>query len=240
MRSVRIDALCDSALREVSVINHQISNAEKINTAKTELLGQLGELRERSNRLNAFEHRMNMIYKGTLAKVGEHRTKCIETLESCIEGILAVALPDENFKAKLTFKTYRNNYVSNLYLGKVQADGKIKWQKPKSQNGDFVKQLTSFSVLCALNMMLGSRYLLNDEPFSSSDSENVAKLAPIFQLMQNDGLQIIIIEHKEPLYKSMEHHEINLKKTRVAVEDEFAGFVHIAGMQRVERTFEDD
>ncbi len=226
----------DLARERIAVLNSSITNAKRNNATRQTALDKRAVYQQRLRDLSSYEDSINRYYKGAMIRVEQFRDECNRNLETRIESILALILPDEQFHIKLTFKPYRGSYVSEIYTGKEKPNGDIVWGKPRSQNGDFIKQLISFSMVCSLNLLLGSDFLLMDEPFNSADVTNVGKIQPVFDMMLEDGLQILMIEHKEELYRSVDRNQIDLLKHRHPT-DEHKGYAEVIKQGRCEAEY---
>lgn len=220
-----------SLQKQLAVIENNLATAEENNKQKNTYQAEYAEYQAKADRLRYYDQRVSFIYKGAMERVDKFRVQCLDDLERRVESILAVVYPDEDFKVSITFKMFRGAYQSEVLIGKQQADGTIKWGKPKSRNGEFMKQLVSFSMVASMNLLLGSKFLMMDEPFSSSDPNNVSLLKPVFEMMLENGLQILLIEHKENLFKTIDHNEILLQKHRHP-SDEHKGYVEVVSIER--------
>lgn len=217
------------AVARSTQINRALADAQKNNELKAKYLEQRDQALAKVQKLRGYEDKLDLFIKGSMLKVEQYRDECIKNLESRIENILEILMPEEQFKVQITFKLYRGKYYSDILIGK-ESNGTIQWGPPRTQNGDFLKQLISCSAVWALNLLLGSSYILMDEPFSSADPVNVSKLQPIFDMMLESGMQIVIIEHKVELYEGVRHNEINLLKHRHPTDD-YKGFVEVLGCE---------
>lgn len=219
----------------IGITAHRIEAAEKTNEQRDEYLRQRDIFKEKLIKVQQYLDSINTLFKGTQVAMERYRMTTIENLESRMEVILAAVLPEEDFKVRITYEPVRNKMETRILLGKTQQDGEIIWADPRVQNGDFIKQLVSFSAVASINLLLHSRFLFIDEPFSSSDVTNVKKLKPIIELLQEQGLQLLFIEHKPELYNSMQHNLIKLYKHRSPVDKDGkeGGFVQVVSVERI-------
>lgn len=210
----------------------KIDTAEENNQKREELLRKYHSLRSKYDKLCTYYTKLFTMRKMVMTIMDARRDNVIENLERRVESILAVVLPEEQFHIRITYTPNRGNYYSEVFVGK-EASGGIVWARPKGTNGEFMKQLISFSMLASINILLQSNFLFMDEPFSSSDVTNVGKLKPVFDLMLEQGLQLMFIEHKKELYERMPHKLIRLLKHRSATA-EHEGNVEVLSIERVE------
>lgn len=214
-----------------TALRDRLRTIERNNQMLQEYQQNVEKYASRIRTLRFYEEHINMILKGSMIRVEQHRDECLRSLEARIEHILELLMPEEQFKVKITFKSVRGKYRSDILIGK-EHNGTIIWGPPRTQNGDFLKQLISCSAVWSLNLMLDANYILMDEPFSSSDPVNVSHLQPVFDMMLNSGMEIAMIEHKSELYQNAPHHEICLFKHRHPTDD-YKGFVEVQSCQMV-------
>ena len=213
------------ARAEIQQLNTVLSNAEMTNQQKAEYREKINEYNLKLQTLQNYRLHMEQLVKGAMIKVEQYRNECISALESRVENILALIMPEEQFRVQITFRSVRGKYRSEVLIGK-EVNGTIEWSPPRTQNGDFIKQLVSCSIVWSINLLLGASFIFMDEPFSSSDQINVGNLSPVFEMMIDSGMEIVMIEHKPELYQHMTHNEISLLKHRHP-SDDFKGFVEV-------------
>lgn len=222
-----------NALRNKSgALQSDIIKAEANNAHRAELTlaydGYIAKAEALSQTLTGLKN----LKKITMSEMDAHRDAILHSLEQRVESILRLILPEEDFKIKITYQAVRGKYQSEVLIGKEDADGKIIWSRPKGTNGGFMKQLISFSILASIDILLHSKFLFMDEPFSSSDIVNVSKMKPIFDLMLDQGLQLLFIEHKKELYEAVDHNLIHLFKHR-SPSDTHAGYVEVERVEKI-------
>lgn len=217
--------------KQTAVLSHRIKTAEQRNSQKKQYQEEYVVLQAKADKLRGYDQRIVTLHKGAMARVEKFRQECLANLEERVKSILDVVYPEEDYQVSITFRLFRGTYQSEVLVGKQQPDGRVKWGNPKARNGGFIKQLISFSMIASMNLLLGSKFLMMDEPFSSSDPNNVALLKPVFDMMLGNGLQIMLIEHKENLFKQIDHNEILLYKHRHPT-DAHKGFVEVVSTER--------
>lgn len=210
----------------VGRLAEQVSAAEKRNAEK-EALG-----REIKNQLAVMEkaQRFYKMYDFGQKYISEiaakYKSARNQALEGNVENALDLAFPDENFKIKIQYETRGKQELASLKIGKVQADGEIKWGSPHCRSGDFAKQLISLCMVAEITIMLGSEMLLADEPLSNGDAISLAEIKDLFVGLSEQGLQTLFIEHEEEMYKGVDRREIILEKDRAK------GIVKVISNQR--------
>lgn len=213
-------------------LQSQINIAEANNKLKQETLQEYFKYNEKLEKLGDYATNITITKKMVMVILDNRRDEIIANLERRAESILAVVLPEENFKIRITYKPFHGSFASEVFIGKVDTSGEVIWTRPKGTNGEFVKQLISFAILASMNILLHSNFLFMDEPFSSADPVNVGKLEPVFDLMLEEGLQLLFIEHKKELYEKFDHNLIQLYKHREAT-TENDGFVEVQNVERI-------
>lgn len=220
-------------------LDERIASATEINEKKAQLYEKYSEANTKRAIL-AERYKASKLLNSMIMQILDHRRNSI-LKEVCerTEAILAVIIPEENFKIKITYEPCGKDYASEVFVGKALNTGEIHWSRPNGTNGEFVKQLISFSILASINTLLGSNFLFMDEPFSSSDTVNVEKMKPIIELMLAQGLQLMFIEHKHQLYESLPHNLIRLIKHRSG-NVENGGYVEVLSNSIINPLVEED
>lgn len=208
-----------------SILQADIARAEVSNLHRAQLVQSHDNYVAKAAALNKILVGLRNLKTITMNEMDAHREEILHSLEQRVESILRIILPEEDFKIKITYQAVRGKYQSEVFIGKTDKNGGIVWTRPRATNGGFMKQLISFSIIASIDLLLKSKFLFMDEPFSSSDSVNVSKMQPIFDLMLDQGLQLLFIEHKKELYESIDHNLIHLYKHRTP--DKNTGYVEV-------------
>ena len=212
-------------------LQQQLITAEETNRKRQEYLDTYFEYNRKYSILDSRFKNLKTTNAIVMRILEKRRDNIIKSIEERTEAILAIILPEENYHVQITYTTRGKNYISEVFIGKDSGNGNIVWSRPKGTNGEFMKQLISFSILASINSLLGSEFLLMDEPFSSSDNINVSKMQPIIELMLTQGLQLLFIEHKHELYENIPHNIIQLIKHRSPSDIE-EGYVEVLRNER--------
>lgn len=222
----------DTLRQKSSVLQADIARAEANNQRRASLQAAYDTYSCKANALNQVLVGLQQLKKITMSEMDAHRDGILHSLEQRVESILRIILPEENFRIKITYQVVRGKYQSEVLIGKENASGEIVWSRPRGTNGGFMKQLISFSILASIDILLHSKFLFMDEPFSSSDTINVSKMKPVFDLMLDQGLQLLFIEHKKELYEAIDHNLIHLYKHRSS-SDVHAGYVEVERVEKI-------
>lgn len=207
-------------------LSAQIEAAEARNKEKDQLgvlLRNQGQLYDQLKKLfDAYSYGIKMIGVVTT----QYKNARTAALEENVENTMELAFPDEHFKIKIDYDTRGKQEIATLSIGKMQANGEIKWGSPHCRSGDFAKQLISLCIVSEITMMLGSEMLMADEPLSNGDKISLAEINAFFQRLSEQGLQTVFIEHEEEMYQGLERREIILEK------DRSSGIVQVVSNQR--------
>lgn len=234
----RLSGYVDLLVAKQGSLQQQLQTARDNNRKRQELMDKFYEQNKKYTLLNERHNNLKTTNAIVMRSLEKRRDTILRNVEERTEAILAVILPEENFHIHISYTTKGKNYVSEVFIGKETGAGEIVWSRPKGTNGEFMKQLISFSILASINSLLGSKFVLMDEPFSSSDTTNVGKMQPIIEMMLNQGLQLLFIEHKKELYENIPHNIIQLEKHRTPSDAE-EGYVRVLRNERVACTDED-
>lgn len=211
--------------QRLSILQADMARAEVSNQHRAQLVKSYDDYIVKTEALHKILVGLRNLKTITMNEMDMHREEILHSLEQRVESILRIILPEEDFKIKITYQAVRGRYQSEVFIGKADKNGGIVWTRPRATNGGFMKQLISFSIIASIDLLLKSKFLFMDEPFSSSDSVNVSKMKPIFDLMLDQGLQLLFIEHKKELYESIDHNLIHLYKHRTP--DKNTGYVEV-------------
>ncbi len=194
-----LTASLDRGRKDNEVINELDSTEFKIGELKKYLDKRYAECKYMQKAIQKF--------------ASEYREQRIAFLEREIELNLSLLLPEENFKVKIDFSNRNGEPQASLYIGKDHGSS-TQYYLARGQNGNFVKQVISFSVIYSINSLRGSSFLAMDEALASGDQESLLDLTDLFNRLLENGLQCIIIEHKEEQYRNLPKTMFNLKKDR--------------------------
>lgn len=167
---------------------------------------------------------LDIYHKLCVRESNNYKTKRLEYLCTFIDDKLSIIFPDENFKSKIV--TEDRGSIQRTYL-ELYLEGSDEAEIPETSQGKFCQQLLSFSSSVALVKTLGINRMFLDEAFSASASKNLTKIGSILKPMIDDGMQIILIEQEQEVYKDLPRREIYVEKdsleeeTKVIYEKDF-------------------
>lgn len=158
--------------------------------------------------LDAYVQSMEILYKCCNSENNKYKRKRLDYVEKFLDEKLDIVFPDDNFSAKIVID---NKYGNNVaYLTLLTADGKER--TPLVSEGKFCQQLLSSNSAIALIKCLGVNRLFLDEAYANSSAKNIAKVGNMLKDLVGSGIQIILIEHKEEIYKDIPRREIYVEK----------------------------
>lgn len=207
--AIPIDARVTSYQRHVAVIEEQIKEGNRQNTKLQVYENERTKRKDTLTALIAYRMDIDKVMKITQDAALKYRNDRIKFLEKEIEKNLEFLLPEEKFKVKIDFRTISDRHYADLLIG----DG-ITWSSPKSKNGRFIRQVISFTAMYSVNKLRGSKTLFYDEALSSADATSLTELKELMWALMDEGFQIIMVEHKEQIYNSLDRKEIHLHKDR--------------------------
>ncbi|WP_304427901.1 hypothetical protein [uncultured Clostridium sp.] len=167
---------------------------------------------------------LDLYYKLCIRESNNYKNKRLDYLCSFIDDKLYLIFPDEDFKSKIVTENVGSIRKTYLELHK-QDSGEI--EIPETCQGKLCQQLLSFSASTALVKSLGMNRLFLDEAFSASAPKNLTKIGSILKTMVDDGMQIILIEQEQEIYKDLPRREIYVEKdsledkTKIIYEKDF-------------------
>ena len=195
---------------ENSKLEERILTADKNNKEKKKIEDKLRERYIVRKRLQDTKKTVNTMRTASMAIAKKYREDRINILTKEIERNLALLLPDENFKVRIDFRSVKERYYADLYVSKGGGD----WFLPKAQNGKFIQQIISFSAMYSINKMRGCKVIFSDESLSSADKNSLVEIRPLLEELLDEGFQLVIIEHKEEMYKGIKRKENLIIKDR--------------------------
>lgn len=165
--------------------------------------------------LDSYCRKLKVLYAVINKKATDFTQGRKALIEQTVEENLAYIFPEERFKVKLNLDVSKTGREScQLLLGK-QVGNDIVYSPTSAQNGRFVRQLISVVIVSTINYLRGSDMLYMDEALASSDKHNLTKLKPLLDRLVENGIQILMIEHKSELYDAVDRRHFILEKNRV-------------------------
>lgn len=208
LRNLRV-----SVDQRITHITSEINSAEEDNTRKKRLEEDIVTESKLLEDVTSYHRAFKALLTRAMTEADTYRKSRKSELESRVESALNLVFPEEHFKVHFEVDVSNRKYVAELLLGK-EVDGIMYWGTPRGQNGGMAKQLIAFTAVGEINLMIGSDLYIADEPFSSSDDFNILAVKAILKYFNENGLQVLIIEHKPSLYEGIEHNKIKLTKDR--------------------------
>lgn len=139
--------------------------------------------------------------------LNSYKSERLKCLEEQVKENLNKLFPDDNFNVKFETSTYRGKEVIDFYTGHGN-----KLFPTRMQNGRFFRQVCSFSISTMIQILGGCEILIMDEAINSGDMESTHVVSDLLHNLIDNGYQIILIEHKDTLYKDLPRVQYNLTR----------------------------
>ena len=78
------------------------------------------------------------------------------------------------------------------------------------QGGRFSQQLSGLAMTSVINEVKGAEFFLLDEALASADVTSIEEAYPLLDNLVKQGIQVILIEHKEGLYSKLSRREFKV------------------------------
>lgn len=206
-----VRALADKVVYDKAVLASAIESNKRLDETEDKLF----RTKEYLTELLEYEKKLKTLYSICNKKAAEFTEGRRGLIEQTVEENLRFIFPEENFKVKLDLDLSKaGRKTCKLLLGKTTKDG-IVYSPTTAQNGRFVRQLISVVVVYTLNYLRGTDMMYLDEALASSDKSNLTKLKPLLDRMVENGMQVVLIEHKPELYNTVTRRQFTLNKDRM-------------------------
>ena len=206
-------AILDLLKHSIDSDTTRLANAQANNKLSEELYSEYKSYDNRVAEIRDKQKEVINVIDICNRKKNEYRDSRLREIEKRAENILDLIFPEENFGISIQTERKRAQNYTTLKIGPKDVPVE-KWERPAAQNGGFVEQIISTSVLAAITQMYGSELLVLDEQFCSGDPQNCSLLKPFFDTLKG-STQVLIIEHKPELYSNLDRREIRIVKDRV-------------------------
>lgn len=167
---------------------------------------------------------LDLFHRLCVQEANRYKNKRIGYMCKFIDDKLDIVFPDEQFTSEIVTDFKSNANKTYLQLRHMNTD---EIEIPGVNQGKLCQQLLSFSSATALIKCLGIKSMFLDEAFSASAPQNLTKIGSILKSMVGDGMQIILIEQEDDVYKDIPRREIYVykdsleKETKVKYEKDY-------------------
>jgi hypothetical protein len=141
--------------------------------------------------------------------LNSYKAERLKCLEEQVKENLNKIFPGDNFNVKFETSTYRGKEIIDFYTG--HGDRLF---PTRMQNGRFFRQICSFSISTMIQILAGCEILIMDEAINSGDMESTHVVSDLLHNLIDNGYQIILIEHKDTLYKDLPRVQYNLVRDK--------------------------
>jgi hypothetical protein len=206
-------AISDLLRYSIDTDSTKLANAKANNQLAENIYSEYQEFLNKERELKTKINDINIVIDICNRKRNEFRDIRLREIETRAENMLELIFPEENFGISIETERKRGVNYSTLKIGPKNLPKSL-WERPAAQNGGFVEQIISTSVLAAITQMYGSDLLILDEQFCSGDPQNCSMLKPFFDTLKGNTT-VLIIEHKPELYSNLDRREIRIAKDRI-------------------------
>lgn len=208
-----------------------LENAKTNNAKRNKAEERYADIKELKSDVSDYRRKLLTLYAVCNDRASKYTDERKNLIESVVESNLEYLFPEERFKVKIDLDVSKKGREScQLLLGsRVPGTSELVYSPTSAQNGRFVRQLISMVVVYSLNYYRGLDTIFFDETLSSSDKVNLTKLKPLLDRMCEDGIQVILIEHKAELYNNVTRRQFNMRKDRNTGETSIVSIKDIGG-----------
>ena len=208
-----------------------LDNAKENNQKRKIVVERFEESKELRNDIDEYRRKILLLFSICNERAAKYTDERKSLIEKVVESNLTYLFPEERFKVKIDLDvSKKGREACQLLLGsRVPGTSELIYSPTSAQNGRFVRQLISMVVVYSLNKLRGLDTIFFDETLSSSDRVNLTKLKPLLDRIRDDGMQVILIEHKSELYSDVERRQFNLYKDRNTGETKIVSIEDIGG-----------
>jgi DNA repair exonuclease SbcCD ATPase subunit len=185
------------------------ANAERDNGIKDRIDKELIISTNNLKRIQTYIKLFNLVNKCVVAYSAKYKKVRIDQLEQEITANLHYLFPDDNYEACFDFDQARGKEIADL----VMLQNKVAYDIELGMGG-FVQQLVSVVALYKINKLRGSKFMVLDESLSSADKTNLTLLTPLLDRMIEEGMQIVVVEHKDELYLNVTRKVIKVSRNK--------------------------
>ena len=201
----------NSSLRGIAIreITEKINVAKDLTNRKSELLQERARLQEILQQYNLARRAAEKVITVCTNGLNSFKQERLECLEEQVKENLNTIFPEDNFNVKFETSTYRGKEIIDFYTG--HGDRLF---PTMMQNGRLFRQICSFSISTMIQILAGCEILIMDEAINSGDIESTTVVSNLIHNLIDNGYQIILIEHKDALYKDLPRVQYNLVRNK--------------------------
>lgn len=201
----------NSSLRGIAIreITEKINVAKDLTNRKSELLQERARLQEILQQYNLARRAAEKVITVCTNGLNSFKQERLECLEEQVKENLNTIFPEDNFNVKFETSTYRGKEIIDFYTG--HGDRLF---PTMMQNGRLFRQICSFSISTMIQILAGCEILIMDEAINSGDIESTKVVSNLIHNLIDNGYQIILIEHKDALYKDLPRVQYNLVRNK--------------------------
>jgi hypothetical protein len=195
-------------ISKLATARERLYNAKKANSVIDVLKSKERKFSLMLDNVKELCSALELLYTAATEESVSFRSSRIDYLEWAITDQLAEVFPQDLLRAEIDRDFSRGQ--SKLELSLIDRWGEKR--DPYVTEGMLAQQLLNYVSARTITRLLGFNRMFLDEAFSQSDDNNLSKISEVLNTDQNDGVQIVLVEHKSQVYKDIPHREIVFSK----------------------------
>lgn len=206
-----INYAANNSLRSLAIreMTEKINVAKDLTNRKSELLQEKTRLQNVLQQYHAARQAADKVITVCTNGLNSYKQERLACLEEQVKENLNTIFPEDNFNVKFETSTYRGKEIIDFYTG--HGDRLF---PTMMQNGRLFRQICSFSISTMIQILAGCEILIMDEAINSGDIESTKVVSNLIHNLIDNGYQIILIEHKDALYKDLPRVQYNLVRNK--------------------------
>ena len=206
-----INYAANNSLRSLAIreMTEKINVAKDLTNRKSELLQEKTRLQNVLQQYHAARQAADKVITVCTNGLNSYKQERLACLEEQVTENLNTIFPEDNFNVKFETSTYRGKEIIDFYTG--HGDRLF---PTMMQNGRLFRQICSFSISTMIQILAGCEILIMDEAINSGDIESTKVVSNLIHNLIDNGYQIILIEHKDALYKDLPRVQYNLVRNK--------------------------
>lgn len=206
-----IDYSANKSLRDLAIreITEKINIAKDLNKRKKEMSEEITRLQDTLKQYDSSKKAAERVIIACTNGLNSYKAERLSCLEEQVKENLNAIFPEDNFNVKFETSTYRGKEIIDFYTG--HGDRLF---PTMMQNGRLFRQICSFSISTMMQILAGCEILIMDEAINSGDMESTHVVSNLIHNLIDNGYQIILIEHKDILYRDLPRVQYNLTRNK--------------------------
>lgn len=194
-----------------NTLNRSMKNLQKMNSAYTEAIKELGRFDFQLNYLRGLAGGLTFLEKIISEQEKEWREYVLRLIEEEIVQSLSIVYPTDGYIVKLSSRILRKKIhiegiVSSYFTPQMSGD-------IADTQGRLFQQIVSIATLVSIMEILGVKTLYIDEAFSGASEANAPKINSLLRHYAGRDLNIILIAQNASIAQNLESNVLRLSRT---------------------------